>query len=145
MTKTPKKTTKKRDGVGGRAYRFSKKERERVEALAGFGVPHRDICLLIRDGISTATLHKYFKAELHRGKAKANAKISQTLFQQAQEGNLSAAIFWAKTQMGWSERHRIEHSTPPKGDGEMRVKLEPADMTDEQLVALIKSAETTEK
>jgi hypothetical protein len=32
------------------------------------------------------------------------------LFNKIMNGDTSAAIFWAKTQMGWKEKSEIEHS-----------------------------------
>ena len=78
-------------------------ERQYVESLSGFGVPQEDISLVVRDGIDAKTLRKYFAKELRVGKVKANAKVGQSLYQQAVKGNMTAAIFWAKTQMGWRE------------------------------------------
>jgi hypothetical protein len=65
-------------------------------------VPHDDVARLL--GLrSENTLHKYYDDELQRGKAEANAKIAQCLFQQAINGNVAAAIFWTKSRMGWRE------------------------------------------
>jgi hypothetical protein len=33
----------------------------------------------------------------------ANAKVAQSLFNQAINGNTSAAIWWTKSRMGWKE------------------------------------------
>ena len=87
---------------------FTKEDRKLVETLAGYGLPHDDIALLIKDGITRKTLAKHFRRELDAGKAKANAKIAQSLFKQATEGNITAAIFWAKTQMGWREVNYVD-------------------------------------
>jgi hypothetical protein len=38
-----------------------------------------------------------------RGKAKAISKMGRSLITQAEEGNVSAAIFYLKTQAGWRE------------------------------------------
>lgn len=79
-------------------------DRERVELLAGFGLPHTDIALIV--GISGPTLRKYYGHELKLGKTKANAQVAKTLFQQAtnkEKPNISACIFWLKCQAGWRE------------------------------------------
>tara|TARA_R110002126_G_scaffold191534_1_gene339694 strand:- start:123 stop:476 length:354 start_codon:yes stop_codon:yes gene_type:complete len=83
------------------------KEREQVEAMSGYGLPHDNIAVLIRDGIDSDTLKKHFKKELMSGKAKANAKVGQTLFQKATEGDTTAMIWWSKTQMKWAETQKI--------------------------------------
>lgn len=86
-------------------------ERRQVEAMAGYGVPHEQIAVLIgEDGIDADTLKKHFKNELMQGKAKANAKVGQTLFQKATSGDTTAAIWWSKTQMGWKDTQSHEIS-----------------------------------
>lgn len=77
-----------------------------VESMSGFGSPQVDIACILK--IDLKTLRLAFRAELDEGKAKANAKIGQCLFQQAMGGNVAAAIFWAKSQMGWREKQTIE-------------------------------------
>lgn len=45
-----------------------------------------------------------------RGKAKAIGNVAKNLIQQAQNGNISAAIFYLKTQAGWKETQVSEHT-----------------------------------
>jgi hypothetical protein len=97
--------TQSKRGRGHPPHRPTEVTRGQVEALAGFGVCHEEIGLVI--GIDDKTLRKWYRHELDTGKAKANAKMAQNIFQKAlgngpQSGTL--AIFWAKTQMGWKER-----------------------------------------
>ena len=105
-----------RPGAGRQAFTPTKDERSRVEAMSGYGVPIEQIAVLIRDGIDTDTLRKHFHTELQAGKAKANAKIGQTLFQKAVGGDTTAMIWWSKTQMKWAETQKVEHTSP---DGSM--------------------------
>lgn len=49
-----------------------------------------------------------------RGRAKAVANISGNLIKQAQAGNITATIFYLKTQAGWSETIGIQNLDPPK-------------------------------
>ena len=51
-----------------------------------------------------------------KGKSKAIANISQNLIKQAQDGNTTAAIFYLKTQAGWTEKQAIDHVS---SDGSM--------------------------
>ena len=72
--------------------------------MAGFGIPAADIGASI--GISEPTLRKYYADELRLGHVKANAAVAQSLFKKATgDGSqaVTAAIFWAKTRMGWKE------------------------------------------
>ena len=82
-------------------------ERKLVESMSGFGVPFEQIAVLTRD-IDLKTLKKHFRKELDMGKAKANSKIGQTLFQKATGGDTASLIWWSKTQMGWKETKVVE-------------------------------------
>jgi len=97
-----------RPGAGRPAFEPTDAERKQVEALSGYGLPIEQIAALVRDGIDTDTLRKHFQAELTRGKAKANAKVGQTLFQKVMTGDTTAAIWWSKTQMRWAETQKHE-------------------------------------
>ena len=70
------------------------------------------------------------------GKAKANAKVSQTLFQKATNGDTTSIIFWLKTQAGWKETQYIDVT---KRDAE--------ELTDKELydIASSSSAGATEE
>ena len=58
--------------------------------------------------ISEPTLRKHYREELDISKAKANAIVSQALFKSAKDGNVTAQIFWLKTQAGWREKNHLE-------------------------------------
>ena len=83
-------------------------ERKLVEQMCAVGIPHEGIASVVRDGIDDKTLRKHFRRELDTAKTKANAKIGGTLVNKAVNGDTTAAIFWAKTQMGWKETSVIE-------------------------------------
>jgi hypothetical protein len=100
-----------REGAGRPAFEPTEHERIQVAAMAGYGLPHTHIAALIRNGIDDDTLRKWFSSELEQGKAKANLKIGQTLFQKAVNGDTTAAIWWSKTQMGWRESVRLDHTS----------------------------------
>src|SRR5215831_18116797 len=75
--------------------------REKVQYLAGLGVPQDDIAKII--GCAPKTLRTRFREELDRGVAEANAMVAGYLFNSAKEGNVSAQIFWLKTRAHWRE------------------------------------------
>jgi hypothetical protein len=50
-----------------------------------------------------------------RGKAKAIGNVAKNLISQAQAGNITAAIFYLKTQAGWKETQTHEVSGPEGG------------------------------
>lgn len=97
-------------GCGGRPpFKPTDDERKQVAQMVAVGIPQEQIAMVIRDGIDADTLAKHFKTEIRESKIKANAKIGGTLFNKAINGDTAAAIFWAKTQMGWKEKteHQI--------------------------------------
>lgn len=67
-------------------------------------------------GISRTTLHAILDRDeevaVHykRGKAKAIAHVANGLLQKARSGDTASMIFYLKTQAGWRETERIEHS-----------------------------------
>ncbi len=97
-----------RAGAGRPQFVPADNERKAVEAMAGYGLPQEHIAVLVREGINLETLRTHFSRELVSGKAKANSKIAQTLFQKAAGGDVTSMIWWSKTQMKWSERQPSE-------------------------------------
>jgi hypothetical protein len=110
-----------REGAGRPAFEPTAEDRKQVEAMSGYGLPHSYIAALIGDGICLDTLRKHFPDELQKGKAKANLKVGQTLFQKAIGGDVGAAIWWSKTQMGWRESVQLDNVS---SDGTMSPKSE---------------------
>ena len=90
-------------------FQPSDEQRRMVRALSGYGVPQDDIAIHI--GIDAKTLRKHFRSELDRGSIEATAKVAQSLFNMATQGNnVAAAIFWMKARAGWREKHDVQHS-----------------------------------
>jgi hypothetical protein len=100
---TKKKNGGRREGSGRPPFIPTDAERKQVETLSGYGVPHEQIAVLVRDGIHDDTLREHFHRELKAGKAKANASVGQTLFKKAVGGDTTAAIWWSKSQMRWKD------------------------------------------
>ncbi len=97
-----------RAGSGRKPFVATDAERKQVEALAGVGLPHDQIGALLRDGVCVDVVRDNFAHELKAGKAKASAKIGQTLFNRAIGGETAALIWWTKSQMGWKEKRDID-------------------------------------
>ncbi len=95
---------------GPQPFKPTAEERKLVEQMVAVGIPQESIAAVIRDGIQAKTLRKHFRREIDTAKVKAHAKIGGKLFNQAMNGNTTAAIFWAKTQMGWKETSVNEHT-----------------------------------
>lgn len=97
-----------REGAGRKPFEPTAKERQQVEAMAGVGLPHDQIAALLRDGVCVDVVRDNFAHELKAGKAKASAKIGQTLFNRAIGGETAALIWWTKSQMGWKEKRELD-------------------------------------
>lgn len=97
-----------RAGSGRKPFVATEAERKQVEALAGVGLPHDQIAALLRDGVCVDVVRDNFAHELKAGKAKASAKIGQTLFNRAIGGETAALIWWTKSQMGWKEKRELD-------------------------------------
>lgn len=67
-------------------------------------------------GISRTTFHNIcnrdpeVRERYKRGKARAIAHVAQGLLQKARGGDTTSSIFYLKTQAGWRETERLEHS-----------------------------------
>jgi len=102
-------------------------QRKTVEAMTGYGMTVDDVCKVIinkRTGepISRQTCYKYFRNELDTGHIKANSKVAESLYKQAVENqNTTAAIWWTKSRMGWSETNKLDHG------GEIKISWDAMD------------------
>ena len=92
----------------GKEHIPTEESKKVARTLSAVGITYEDIANKL--DISSDTLVKYYKKELDAGRVDANASIGQTLFQQAKDGNTSAAIFWLKTRAGWKETQVNEHA-----------------------------------
>lgn len=95
----------------------TEQQRQQVETLAGFGLRHDEICLLIINPATTRpvgadVLAKAFPDELAAGPVKTSAKVAESLFKRATSedgaGAVPAAIWWTKCRMGWKERVAVD-------------------------------------
>lgn len=85
------------------AHQPTEATRATVEALAGVaGLRQAEIAAYI--GVSEKTLRKHYAAELRRATVTAVAKVAETLFQKAVNGDTTAMIFWLKARAGWSDK-----------------------------------------
>lgn len=80
-------------------YLFSDADRAWVRAVAPY-LKQDQIAKKLE--IDPKTLRKHFRRELDLGEIEAHEDVGRFLLSQARE-SLSAAIFYAKTQMGWKE------------------------------------------
>lgn len=99
---------KKRNGRP--PYVKDDRESKLVTAAALMGTPHAVIASIL--GIAPMTLKKHFKEELKKSKQEAILNVATSLYQLALKGNVTAAIFYLKTQAGWQENNTDDPSRP---------------------------------
>ena len=111
---------------------------KQVESLAANGLTQEQIALAL--GISESTLTKRkkentdFADAIKRGKAKGIALVTNKLMESIKGGNMTAMIFFLKTQAGWKETNVQEHTGK---DGTPLLKTA-KDLTEEELKAELK-------
>ena len=97
--------------AGRAAFRATEEQRRTVHTMAGYGIPQEEIARVVINPatgrpIMRKTLSRHFTEELATGATEANMKVAQSLYRQAVDGHVTAAIFWCKTRMGWREASR---------------------------------------
>jgi DNA-binding XRE family transcriptional regulator len=75
--------------------------RKKVQMLVVAGATQEQVASII--GIDAKTLRKHYREELTNSKTEATASVAGKLFKAAMSGNVTAQIFWMKTQGGWRE------------------------------------------
>lgn len=96
-------------GAGRPELEFTDEQRQEVEKLSSLGITQEEIASIM--GCTAKTLSKHCNAEFKRGKAKANAKVAERLFNKTID-DTTAMIFWLKTQARWSERVDVNIEMP---------------------------------
>lgn len=123
-------------------------QRAEVSALKSFGVPLDDIAAYI--GIDRKTLSKHYAEEIRIAQTKADANVAKFLYSAAsgraiKEGAthsdcVRAAMFWAKTRMGWRETSQIDHTTNGK---DLPGAIDPRKLSTEALAEILNAAESS--
>lgn len=108
---------------GPKPWQPTEDERRRIRMYAGLGITQEQIAILI--GKAVDTLAKYCREDLDVGAAEAKAKVGGAIVKAALNGNMTAAIFYAKTQMGWKETSVQEHTG--KDGGAIQIEQVSAD------------------
>ncbi len=104
-------------------------QRKTVEAMSGYGIPEVDIARVL--DIDPKTLRKHYRRELDTAFVHANARVAQSLFNQATAGNnVAAAIFWLKVRAGWRDRITVENINATVSD-EPEPEAKPTDEEDD--------------
>lgn len=118
---------------GGDGYQPTPEGRKIVDAMAAFGIPQPQIAAVLDIGLST--LQKHFRDELDTAYVKANARVAQSLFDNAtKNGNVAAQIFWLKTRARWKEPKQEHQHSGAVGSYDL-TKVSEGEL--EQLIAIL--------
>ena len=102
---TPKAPAKSAVGQG-RTHQPTDQTRALVSLCKAMGYTEDQTAKTL--GIALNTLKAHYREELDIGDLKANAKVAANLFTIATSAThpkaITAAIFWAKAKMGWSDK-----------------------------------------
>jgi len=129
-----KRTRRRPPGIG--TYKPTEQERTLVERMASIGVPRPDMCLLLPSrqksknsempNISINTLLKYYPEELLKGKLKTHVQVLNSFYKNCvgtdeTPGNVTAQIWYTKTQLGWRETLALVPGQPADTPAEIEV------------------------
>lgn len=81
----------------------------KIKLYAGLGSTQEQIAAILGKSVDTLKRNPEICEALAAGKAETITKVAGKLVQQALKGNMTAAIFYLKTQAGWKEREVHEH------------------------------------
>lgn len=111
----------------------------KVEQLAALGLSREQIASSL--GISQRTLYNRqaddaeFAEAIKRGRSKGVSVVASKLMEQVKSGNITAMIFYLKTQGGWRETQRTELTGADGGPIEVKSNDQLAsEMTTAQLL-----------
>lgn len=101
----------------GKRFTPTEEQRRIVEALSAYGHTIPEIADMLDK--SEATIKRHFQTELRSGKPKANAKVAEALYKTATSGKgsaqVTAAMFWLKTQARWTTNDTVNVNLPQSG------------------------------
>jgi hypothetical protein len=103
----------KRAGAGRQPHEPTPQLQKKVKQHASLGVTHEDIARLM--GISKPTLEKHYRPQLDTAILELNTAVIGKLASAATSREhtgptITAAIFWAKTRLGWKETVVQQHT-----------------------------------
>ena len=85
-----------------------------IERMAGLGLSEQKIAVILGLSVPTFIARKQddprIGLAIEKGRADAEEKIGQTLYDKALGGDLGSIVWWEKTRAGRFERRREEHT-----------------------------------
>jgi hypothetical protein len=119
---------------GPKPHSPTPQQRAEVMALKSFGVTLEDIAGYI--DVDRKTLSKYYADEIRTAQTKADASVAKYLYNAASGQALKAgashsdcvraAMFWAKTRMGWRETADVNLRSEDGSMSPTRIEIVPA-------------------
>lgn len=107
----PEELTKSSRFKNGQKIILQEDDIRQIELLAGLGMRHKDIAMVL--GFTNRTLinkfndHPEAREAYERGYARATAKVMKTAFDMATDGkNQAMTMFWLKCRAKWREVHQ---------------------------------------
>lgn len=120
--------------IGNPPFIPTAEQRQNVRLYAKV-MSHEMIAASFEPPISIDTLKRHFRRELDEGKREAVAAVGGKLLARAMAGNMTAMIFYLRTQGKWNTR--IEHTGPDGGPIQhIDISAKLRELSDEQLDAL---------
>lgn len=115
-------------------YKPEQEDRDYVKMMSVNAIPQAEQAEIL--GISVTVFQKNFSKEIKHGKRQATSKVSGALYKSAVGGNVSAQIFWLKSQGGWREADRLELTG---ANGKQLVNLTETEKEQRLLAALLRA------
>jgi hypothetical protein len=117
-----------------------------LEKLCGMQCTDEEIAAFF--GVSTRTIErrrkvKRFSDVMENAKAKGRVSVRRSLFKQAGNGNIAAAIFLAKNLLGYRDVVNTEHTGLAGGPIQIAAKPNLSQLSDEELKQLRAIADKT--
>lgn len=124
---------------GPKPWEPTDEELAKIRLLAGLGSTQEQIGALIGKSVDCMTKNPRSAEALRAGRAETIAKVAGTLVRKALGGDTTSAIFYLKTQGGWSEKHNLDHTS---SDGSMRpLSFDPKALSSDALRELLAAIE----
>ena len=95
---------------GPKPWEPTDEEVAKVRLYAGLGATQEMIGSMIGKSVDTLSRNEKTKEAMAIGKAETVAKVAGALVRKALAGDSTCAIFYLKTQGGWKETSRTEHT-----------------------------------
>jgi hypothetical protein len=109
----------------------TREQREIVQLLAGYAIPHERIVKAIRNPetrrpIGVHTLIEHFEHELEAGRAEVDQMLAHGLSKRLRESNLTALIWCSKNLWNWSDRLETQRT----GTTDLNIRIDPAELAE---------------